>query len=85
MIPILPRHCIIYDPDSSPSVPYLHEERLFNLTLFFKFRRSGGLRIFKVRVGRNKWCLYFMLFAYGLFRLTRKSEVFVFVKLSMRE
>ena len=38
MILILPRHCIIYDHDSSPSVPYLHEERsykyLFNLTLF---------------------------------------------------
>ena len=49
------------------------------------YTKIGGLRICKVRVERNKLCLYFMLFTYGLFRLTRKSEIYVFAKLSMRE
>ena len=44
------------------------------------YTKVGGLRICKVRVGRTKWCLYFVLFTDGLFRLTRKSEVYVFVK-----
>jgi hypothetical protein len=34
------------------------------------YTEIGGMHICKVRVGRNKWYLYFMLFTYGLFRLT---------------
>ena len=44
-----------------------------HMRLFPSYTKIGGLRIGKVRVGRNKWYLYFMLFTYGLFRLTRKS------------
>ena len=44
-----------------------------HIRLFPSYTKIGGLRIGKVRVGRNKWYLYFMLFTYGLLRLTRKS------------
>jgi hypothetical protein len=34
------------------------------------YTEIGGIRIGKVRVGRNKWYLYFMLYTYGFFHLT---------------
>jgi hypothetical protein len=37
-----------------------------HMRLFPSYTKIGGLRIGKVRVGRNKWYLYFMLFTYGL-------------------
>ena len=72
MILNLPRHCLIYDPDSSPSCTVLYMILILPrqyLIVHENRRYTFG----KVRVGRNKWYLYFMLFTYGLFRLTRKS------------
>jgi hypothetical protein len=99
MILILPRHCFIYDPDSSPSctvlymnlilrktekavcvqhkikIPFIPSYTNFTNTYTsdFHVRWKKPYVYGKVRVGRNKWYLYFMLFTYGLFRLTRKS------------
>jgi hypothetical protein len=51
-----------------------------HIRFVLSYTKIEGLRICKVHVGGNKWCIYFMLFTYGLFRLTRRSEVYVFVK-----
>jgi hypothetical protein len=64
MILNLLRHCLIYDPDSSPSCTVLYMILILPrqyLIVHENRRYTFG----KVRVGRNKWYLYFMLFTYG--------------------
>jgi hypothetical protein len=38
-----------------------------HIRFILSYTKIEGLRICKVHVGRNKWCIYFMLFTYGLF------------------
>jgi hypothetical protein len=53
--------------------PYVYKLSTY-IRFVLSYTKIEGLRICKVHVGRNKWCIYFMLFTYGLFCLTRRSK-----------